>query len=95
MDARFYNNTDACDNTPVFSFTSTAPEHSCAAISVVFEGQKANLYGHIECAEPPPSSRLAYLSGSAQRAVGAFGKREAQSTVNDVYAKTFASLFRK
>jgi len=67
-----YNNTLACDNTAVFSLTSTAPAHSCAQITAVFEGDKRALYGHVECA--PPNATSAAKAGvnllSATKAVG-------------------------
>ena len=51
-----FNDTTTCSGTPIESMTSTAPEHTCAAINVQYEGMKATLYGHIECA-PPNATR--------------------------------------
>ena len=45
-----YNATLMCDNTAVVQLSSTGAAHSCATIQVTYEGMKATVYGHIECA---------------------------------------------
>ena len=51
-----YNNTLSCDNTPIVTLTSAAAAHTCAPIAVSYEGQKAQVYGHIDCAPSNSSS---------------------------------------
>ena len=54
-----YNDTLMCDNTPIISLTSTATAHTCAPIQVAYEGQKATVYGHIDCAPENATSTSA------------------------------------
>jgi len=52
----FWNGTSTCSHAPNLSITSTGPSHSCAPISVTYEDQKVQFYGHIECATPNATS---------------------------------------
>jgi len=82
-----YNNTLMCDNTPVVAITSAAPAHTCAAISVTYEGQKSLVYGHVECAPPNMTNSIE----------AAFNIKTAAASVPVPTAKPsksfFASLF--
>jgi len=85
-----YNNTLACDNTPIVAMTSAAPAHTCAAISVTFEGQKALLYGHVECAPPNMTSTFESMMGIRQAAAAAVARsHEPQESVRSIWSRIF------
>jgi len=89
-----YNNTLKCDNTPVVSVTSAAAAHSCAPISVTYEGQKALVYGHIECAPPNMTSSYDDFLG-LRNAAAASVARQAEAAQAEAQVGVFQRFLNK
>jgi len=88
-----YNNTETCDNTPIVTMTSSAPEHSCAPIAVTFEGQKAMIYGHIECAPENLTRSYDEFFGLRMAIAGTVLKPKEPTTAMGTLREFLAKLF--
>ena len=62
----FYNGTAICDNTALISYSSSAPAHTCAPITLTYDGHTATVYGHIRCEDDRVSTLDAAVSVARQ-----------------------------
>jgi len=81
-----YNDTAACDNTALISYSSSAPAHTCAPIQLSFEGQAFTAYGHVRCEEDRESRLSDMLAAARQMAPK---KAEAEESVVTKLTKKF------
>jgi len=78
----FYNGTANCDNTALISYSSSAAAHTCAAITLTYDGQTATVYGHIRC-EDERASTLGAAVNVARQLIAA-KKQSAPSTIAEL-----------
>ena len=89
-----FNGTEKCDTTPIISLASSATAHTCAPIAVTYEGVKAQVYGHIDCAPSNTSRAAAFddlLSLRGAISVAAQSQQEVQTAgLKGFFARLFA-----
>jgi len=88
-----YNGTVSCDNTPIIAMASAAPAHTCAPIAVTFEGQKAQLYGHVECAPENMTSSYEEMMRLRQVFAGAVQREKEEVATKDTFRSIWARIF--
>jgi len=90
---QFYNGTVSCDNTPIIAMVSSAPAHTCAPVSVTFEGTKAMLYGFVDCAPENMTSSYDDMMALRQTFAGAVQREQEQATTKESFRSFFARIF--
>jgi len=68
---QFYNDTAACDTTPLFSYAANGAEHSCLPITITFEGETETAYGRVDCAPQNQTGSVAYVGAGAKKITNA------------------------
>ena len=79
----FYNGTDTCDGTALLSYSSSAPAHTCAPITLTLGGETATLYAHIRCANESEST-LSAAANVARQLIAATRKPAAPHSFADL-----------
>lgn len=88
-----WNTSTTCQGTPLLSFMSTAPAHTCAPVSITFEGQKQTLYGHVECAPPNATSSSLLDAAKSIKTAAAAEHRHAAPATRRPHKSLLSSLF--